>query len=112
MFNGHVVPKQPTRNYEIDLVHECGVKNKLQRSQNNVNTIKTAISVRTPRSRRNLITIFYNVYMLSSNKKFHQSENIFITHATIKRNYNSFEVMITCTASKESKFYCTHLSTD
>ena len=60
MFNGRVVPKQQTQNHEI-IVGECGVKNKLQRSQNNVNTIKIAIRVRAPRNRENLITIFYKL---------------------------------------------------
>ena len=41
------------------MVRECGVKNRLQRSQKTSNTIKTAIRVRAPLSRENLITTFY-----------------------------------------------------
>ena len=52
IFNGHVVPKQPTRNHEINLVRECGVKNKLQSSQNNVKHKKNCNTCTIPTKSR------------------------------------------------------------
>ena len=99
MFNGRVVPKQQTQNHEITYV-SASLKNKLQRSQNIVNTIKTAIRVRAQQSRENLITILYKHTIGVYLTELMMLENFKIFIKQIHKSYyigsffltNSFEV--------------------
>ena len=59
IFNGRVVPKQQNAESQDHSYASAAFKTNYSARKTTSNTIKTAIRVRAPRSRDNLITILY-----------------------------------------------------